>query len=138
MKVYSPQLEKASATIPWSSQGNEHIRHCGSVAPNKGNLSNMATYTTNKILLEFELDPGRTMASLASVLVPILEGAFATGSNFRPVCPELVSETVHPLPLFSQKRKFISISEQLYIFDSQPHKCGQIWTTQSSPCVDFT
>ena len=55
----------------------------------------MATYTTNKILLEFELDPGRTMASLASVLVPILEGAFATGSNFRPVCPELVSETVN-------------------------------------------
>ena len=66
-------------------------------------MTSMATHTTNKILLEFEVNPERTMASLASVLVPVLEEAFATGSNLRPVCQELVSETVHKLFLCTYK-----------------------------------
>ena len=54
----------------------------------------MATHTTNKIVLEFEASPGRTLASLATVVVPVLEEAFSTSTNFKPVCPELVSEMV--------------------------------------------
>ena len=55
----------------------------------------MAAHTTNKILLEFEVNPERTLAVMATVLVPVLEATLTPGSNFRPVCPELVSETVN-------------------------------------------
>ena len=54
----------------------------------------MATHTTNKILLEFDVEPEKTMTSVASVLVPVLEGAFANGTVFTPVCQELASERV--------------------------------------------
>ena len=54
----------------------------------------MAAHTTNKILLEFEVNPEKTLAVMATMLVPVLEATFTPG-NFRPVCPELVSETVN-------------------------------------------
>ena len=63
------------------------------VVPKRGKY-NMATHTTNKILLEFEVGPERKLEALASVLVPVLEGAFVTTSNLRTVCPELVSVSV--------------------------------------------
>ena len=59
----------------------------------------MAAHTTNKILLEFDVEPEKTMTSVASLLVPVLEGAFANGTIFTPVCQELASERVpHSLP----------------------------------------
>ena len=54
----------------------------------------MAAHTTNKILLEFDVEPEKTMTSVASLLVPVLEGAFANGTIFTPVCQELASERV--------------------------------------------
>ena len=74
----------------------------------------MATHTTNKILLEFEVSPDRTLAALATMVVPVLEEALSTGTDFKPVCQELVSEMVSRTFLFIwswRKVKFIGISK---------------------------
>ena len=60
----------------------------------------MATHTTNKILLEFEVSPDRTLAALATMVVPVLEEALSTGTDFKPVCQELVSEMASRTFLF--------------------------------------
>ena len=62
----------------------------------------MATHTTNKILLEFEVSPDRTLAALATVVVPVLEEALSTGTEFKPVCQDLVSEMVSRTFLFME------------------------------------
>ena len=62
----------------------------------------MATHTTNKILLEFEVSPDRTLAALATLVVPVLEEALSTGTDFKPVCQELVSEMVSRTFLFME------------------------------------
>ena len=86
----------------------------------------MATHTTNKILLEFEVSPDRTLAALATIVVPILEEAFLTGTNFKPVCPQLVSEMVSKTFLFIVIFMELTQKKVHCHFHRFPHKSGQI------------